>query len=431
MKLGLILLLSLLGAPAFAVDCSPGSVWAGSSACNQTGSDTPSGASVTTVPASQFDASSLPPGSSYRYNSDGSYSVWGTTSGGAGGSSSSQDQQCRSDADDAKQNCISGGQASQMAMMAQMMSRNVGGGTSAFAACTALKAQGYTSLAGAMGIYAACKASIKDCTSTCGQNSTLLKRCQGYDKQVMMAMAPLLLGAGGSLLSANQCEQVIAEQQATSCTNPNNVSSLACNPQMYCAAHTLDPNCAAYNAGACNGSPAGAANPVCVALGRAGAGSGLSTTLPTGPGGVGANDGEMNPPYAGYNAPNHGGGGDGSVAGGSGGGMGGPGAYPGGPNGAPGGARDSGVKGDIGGGTGGGTAGGAVAMGNSTNGGGGGGGKSDELDLSRFLPNGDLAKRDIASGNELANKGITGPNDLSNFEKITRMMNLKRRLLNQ
>lgn len=58
----------------------------------------------------------------------------------------------------------------------------------------------------------------------------------------------------------------------------------------------------------------------------------------------------------------------------------------------------------------------------------------DGIDWSKFLPGGenDPSKRGLASADgQLAAKGITGANDLSNFEKVTRMMNRKRAFLKQ
>jgi hypothetical protein len=116
---------------------------------------------------------------------------------------------------------------------------------------------------------------------------------------------------------------------------------------------------------------------------------------------------------------------------GGGGGLGGGGAgYPGGA--AQGQGKDPGqYNKDIDHGVNGGGGGGGYSVGGGGVEGGGGGGMGKDgnpIDLSKFLPGGenDPSKRDPAGAGELAAQGITGANDISNFEKITRMMNKKK-----
>lgn len=69
----------------------------------------------------------------------------------------------------------------------------------------------------------------------------------------------------------------------------------------------------------------------------------------------------------------------------------------------------------------------------SNNGGGGSGsgkGGPDQLDLSKFLPGAERAPAGT-DGNLLKAQGITAANDLSNFEKVSRMMNKKRPYMRQ
>lgn len=105
------------------------------------------------------------------------------------------------------------------------------------------------------------------------------------------------------------------------------------------------------------------------------------------------------------------------------------GAYPGGAQGNGDGKEDPNLKTDIGNGFYGGGSGFGVSSVPLASGGGGGmgsGNDKDKFDLSKFLPGAEKdPKRDPASDKLLA-EGITGANDLSNFEKVTRMMNKKR-----
>jgi len=117
---------------------------------------------------------------------------------------------------------------------------------------------------------------------------------------------------------------------------------------------------------------------------------------------------------------------------GGGGGVAGGGAYPGGaPSGGQG--RDPGqYNKDIEHGYSSGSGGGYSVGGGGADSGGGGGSGNDgaPIDLSKFLPGGELDPnaREPAS-DALAAQGITGANDVSNFEKVTRMMTKKRSAL--
>lgn len=191
------------------------------------------------------------------------------------------------------------------------------------------------------------------------------------------------------------------------------------------------------------------AHPNCQQYLAGGPGSGLN---PNGPGISEFNDGGFDtlgedldfiPDFDGYDGPvsqggdlaggrGSGGGGGGLGGGGSGGGAG---AFP---NGGPGGPGDSPYDTDIigkasGGGSsgGGGIAGGYANPGSAWKRGGRAAGQDKTLskfDLSKFLPKKDKAKgRKTASvSKSLSSMGITKANGLSNFQKVTRMLNKKR-----
>ena len=277
---------------------------------------------------------------------------------------------------------------------------------------------------------------------------------------------------GAQLLLVQQqsatCKKYLAAQGGPcSPTDVNAANNPLCGVS-YCASHPGSPLaiCNGGFAGNCNGAGAGD-NPgcpqqycqfhptmaSCAHVSFTPSPSGTTGTTPTSTIGAGADTGNYAPPTGdltnggGFNGYASTGKGSGAGAGndnpgGGGGGLGGGGGGGGplGQNGAGAGAGGSGIKSDIEHGlTSGGGGGYGTTSGVPTEGGGGRGGgarnlgEKNNLDLSRFLPGGkdDPANRGLASGDGLHGLGITGANDLSNFEKISKMMRKKQPLLVQ
>jgi hypothetical protein len=222
----------------------------------------------------------------------------------------------------------------------------------------------------------------------------------------------------------------------SACLNPATAQNTPSCGAIYCTYHPTDTaNCSATGGATGGGAGMAAAGPPTGALGPPPAFPG---DIPNNGGFMGASPMQQNPYNNGYPPP-YGGGGD----------MGGGSGIPGG--GAPGGPpantgaqavqANAGLK-DPGGSTAGvGGAGGFRFASVPTNEGGGGGswgGANEEgvtqpdfkMDLSKFLPGAalDPTKR-LPAGSSMQAIGITGANELSNFEKISRMMSKKRPFL--
>jgi hypothetical protein len=286
------------------------------------------------------------------------------------------------------------------------------------------------------------------------------------------------LGAGANAMqlfaakqNAKACVAYFAALQGgPGCADPLAASqNPACGPQ-FCAAHPGSPLPQCQNVaglGGCSGAGA-SDNPACPAIYCQYHPTGIgcanlhATPAPAGTStaalglGAGSDTGNYAPSVGeitnggGYQGnPKSQGSGDNRIgagndsAGGGGGGLGGGGGGSSGSGGLAGGggAGGSGLKSDIehgltggGGGSGFGSASVPTEGGGGRGGFGGGGsrGEQDKLDLSKFLPGqtNDPA-RNLAGVGPLAQAMVTGPNDLSNFEKLTRLMKKKQPLLVQ
>ncbi|MBK9293822.1 MAG: hypothetical protein IPM57_05150 [Oligoflexia bacterium] len=311
---------------------------------------------------------------------------------------------CQSSYQKSQQECEGLSDAATLAIINQLSSsagRAVGGVNNARAGCAASAVGGSTAMSSTLYLALQCFQAAGECIQKCSDKDTGIKtyltECTSHKKKVMMGGVVSLSQLTGLIGQATACEQGLA--------NNTNLPTYTPPPLP-----TTD-----LNSGSA-GTPEG---------------SGAYT-------GLGDED-DYGPTFDGYasnkqgsskaEATENAGGGGGPQAG----------AYPGGaPNNQ---AQQAGGGGgpfkdpDRGFNSGGG---GFSVSGVPTSGGGGGGygrnsGKDkDGIDWSKFLPGGEMdpSKRGLASAEgQLALKGITGANDLTNFEKVTRMMNKKRALL--
>ena len=330
---------------------------------------------------------------------------------------------------------------------------------------SACKAQGL----GAVGMKGAsdistgyCIAKATQCSNTCGDANSKSKaeRCSdlmqvGYAVSVKSAAQ-----ATQEVVNAKLCEKAVDALTPPSCDkDPNAINRRECTDK-YCSIsqHKTDPICFA---GLCNDPETAKNEPLCYAAFCAEHKDDIrcggqtkptdnpnKTSLPslaaipttTGEVALPVLDDDTNGPlytgnpetkgnptkYDPNDAPSQGGGGMQPSSG-----------YPGGAQGngqqqaAAGSAFNTAVDKGFYGGGGGFSVNGVPVEGGGGRGGNGGNGKDDpKIDLSKYLPGGQLDpnKREPAAL-ELRAKGITGANELSNFEKVTRMMNRKRPML--
>jgi hypothetical protein len=329
-------------------------------------------------------------------------------------------KECQDAISDAKKNCDSGSLTSTAAgVMQSLAAAGPGRPGDAYAACKAMKAQATVAAGGSVMVGTMCIQSAHACERTCtdqfSKGYALDQRganyCKGFEHSGEIGLVGGLGTSLAGFLQANSCEQIIGAMMAgcppmnMQCMQFCITSPAACNPQN-CTGPEAQNNfyCEALNGLNGNSFPSGGV-------------AGL--TDPTG----GAFD-ESGQGFQGYKSGSHQanqGSNDGNPPGGMGFGSS---AYPGGKD-AQAAAKDqSSYYGDIDHGFSGGSGGGWPTGSSNVNGLRGG---KDGIDLSQYLPGGDLdPRRGIASVEDLKSKGITGANDLSNFEKVTRMMNKKR-----
>ncbi len=337
--------------------------------------------------------------------------------------------------------------------------------TDALAACKAQQRQAQAALASTTTMSGQCVSAATRCQQTCNSWAKFDKtNFYMYDKQSkkcdkllnasLASKAEQFAQINANFRQSKQCENLIA---AADCSVPDAVNRPTCLVQ-YCPTHQNDPicagyqctldmakdnaNCPQYDCVAHADDTAHCFKPMAIAASSPVQFDSTSTTTPYSPYGEGGSGdfGSMldeNPgngdlshlkqSTAGSSGP---GPGNDSASGGA--GLGGGAPYPGGNGGQQGASGGAAGYKDPGGGVGSGGGGGGYnfpgnTVGGNSNGGGRGGSGGDGIDLSKFLPGGELdpTKRQLASARE----GISGANDLSNFEKVTRMMNKKRELL--
>lgn len=341
----------------------------------------------------------------------------------------------------AQVSCGNNSPAAQQALNNQMALSPLAANGGVNGACAAMQMQSLQMMKGAQGMNSACAPSIQDCLANCNDTTDasdmkMKAQCQTMQAQNSGGYQNTLAQSLSGLLTAEQCQQMTAAQMSGQCTG-GNATTFTCNPGGFCATYPGATQCQAINT-VCGGA-GGAGNPLCAqmqaAQNGANANLGISSSgdgLGGGGAGGGGGGGGLNPSQLGNHAQAASSDG-GSAGGGGGGGMGGGGGGsaagdPGTNLKAGGKAPDSGNSFGVGSGAGGA---GAAAMAEEGGGGGGGSaaGEADHNpfeDLLKFLPGHKEAERELASENFMLKNGITGAGDLSNFDKITRVMNLKR-----
>ncbi len=322
---------------------------------------------------------------------------------GEGGSAA----ECSAEASEARDDC--GGSSTQalMAVVQQFGSAASQSAMTANAAATAQRLQGLTAASSTMTLGLQCYNAAKACEATCkGESQKKGDRADVARSKCATYKTNILVQMGGSLSQLMLAMANAAAIRGQLNSNPGGIPTPG-NP-----AFPTTPSTTLASTTTGNLDPGPTTNPTDPAAfngydSKAGAGKYASNDVNGSGGGAGGS------PY--------------------------PGGAPMGMGGAGGGAG-SGFKDPDHGLNGGGGSGYSVSGVATTGGGGGGfpGGRSrsgdEKLDLSKFLPGGsmDPAKRGLASTEQLLQaQGITGANDLSNFEKITRAMNRKRAVLKQ
>jgi hypothetical protein len=366
---------------------------------------------------------------------------------------------CKTAFTEANKACVQGGIRTRIGEIAQGASGllgSLGGGVAA-----QCKSRQYSAIAAALStvlVNNGCRAKANACAGSCqeapkGEKLTLTPQlradasaheaCDGWKTQNTAGAAQTLAGAGSDMLIARECQKLVKGDQgvgrdyckdnatAPECQKPEclDFDKAKSNPKcgaIYCAYNPTDT-------AACPQGPKVALPDLTLPSTDPLAGLGLDDSVPLDFDDDPANGSLYNPgkATAGSSGPGPGNDTNGSSGGPTGG------AYPGGSGQASAGGGGAGAQfnKDIGGGLSGGGGGGFMFPGGAAGSeggprGAGGGGSGDQgLDLSKFLPGGELdpAKRGLAS--DMTAKGITGANELSNFEKVTRMMNKKRPLL--
>jgi hypothetical protein len=346
---------------------------------------------------------------------------------------------------DAMSECKAGGTADHAASAIQT---GVGGmaaarATDALAACKAGEMQALSAIGSSFGVGKMCQMQLQECSNSC-KSETTNPNSMNKNAAREQARCETLMKSDKQRTVASVATGIAMFSQSISCKQALAAANGICPPtmnfeqciQMCFSNGSMMPNpmCSASNCppAAPGQSCGGMSNPYCQMLCEANNSGDMpgSGGLPN----LGDSSGAFTENGQGFRGYKPGGnnqpvGSNDNAS--SGGGMPGGGAYPGGAGSQAAASNGANYNKDIDHGYSGGSGGGWSISSVPIEGGGGRGGNGENLDLSKYLPGGELdpAKRDIAAANDLRAQGITGANDLSNFEKVTRMMNKKRPLM--